>query len=211
MDSHTPSLYIFDKQKLLIPHYMEATVPPDLRDAIYRARKAASVAFQGLKKVERFHAERYHRLCPADDIKHYHKHKISVDRLLECEVKSSSDPPLTMCPKIPLCVINFHIDKRAYESFQNRYELIRLGYLHGPFRQWRVLKRQVDYVFEKCEMDDHDKELSMNWWKGFQHEMVVWERRVNNLALPKWNDIVDDLAKLIEQRVDLQNEWECSF
>ena len=199
--------YIFDKHRVRFPPYLSVIIPVEVRLASRHAHNAAGMAFQALKQLELHHAERFRRVCPMEPATRFNAHVTSIDRLLAWKPQYHQDHTLHSTPKIPEFQLRFHVEENAYKSYQNEYEEMRLAYLNGPYLRWWWRKRQLDELLAAPSIQEMDRKLSQRWWDEFLEEMAQWDRRVDVLILPTWAEIITELTELIEERVDLSNEW----
>jgi hypothetical protein len=203
--------YIFDKQSLQIPMHLNAIAPRQVHLAITNVRLTASMAFQTLKKLDNFYHKRFHRMCYVAHERSYYLHAESIDRLLKW--RNDFDDctglrTLAPCAKIPSFTLRFCVDEGAYAQYVLEFARLREEYIQGPYVRWLVTKRKMENAFLQTTMREMDRKQWLLWWTKFLAEMAKWEERINEMLLPTWADIVNQLFNLIEERVELNEQWD---
>ena len=202
--------HTFDKQNIQIPMHLNAIAPRQVHLAITNVRSTASVAFQALRRLDNLYHKRFHRMCYVTHQKSYYLHAESIDRLLkwrndfdECVFRT-----LAPCAKIPSFTLRFCVDEGAYTQYAMEFARLREEYIQGPYVRWLVTKRKMESVLLQTTMREMDRKQWLLWWTKFLTEMAKWEDRLNEMLLPTWTDIVDQLFSLIEERVELSEPWD---
>lgn len=85
---------------------------------------------------------------------------------------------------------------------------MKLDYLNGAYAGWRdQAQRFVDMVY-LSGLSVVEKRAILMWWRGFMLEMRTWETRFEQMQLPSFEEVIDELSRKIEETVDVSNEWE---
>ena len=208
----TKDHYLFDQQNLQVPMHLNAIAPRQVHLGINHVRATAGLAFQGLKQLDGFYHKRFHRMCYPANERSYYMHAESIDRLLrwrkEFDDSWSKSTTLASCAKIPSFALQFCVDERAYAQYVAEFTQLREQYFQGPYVRWLVSKRKMETAISQTTMREMDRKQWLLWWRRFLAEMAKWEDRLNEILLPTWADIVDQLFGLIEERVDLSEQWD---
>lgn len=203
--SSSPSRrYIFDKDSLVLPSWLKSITPKAALTALHEVREAATIAFNGLKALELKHSARHKAMCPTTHPLQHALHADSVDRLINWATDMKPhNPTLAPAPKLSPYVLQFHVDQRAYDAFVEEYTRCLEEYVMGPYADWLRAKANLDDVVERSDMNELNLHQWRRWWEGeFLGEMAKWEERLEELVLPSWEEIVDEMYRLILERVD---------
>lgn len=201
--------YIFDMQNIRLPNHLYNICPKPLLDALQNVRHVASGTFAALKHVERQYNKRFYRMCPRDsehEKHHYYIHVESVRRLFNWKADHEPCCP-TLAPSMKLSpfMLHFHVEEAAYAMYAAEYARLRMEYLDGPHRVWIDATGEVFDKLEAVGAEFSEMEMRQfcRWWGSFLREMRKWEDRFDELVLPSWKEIVEELYDAIEERVEL--------
>ncbi|KAF3480451.1 uncharacterized protein GIQ15_05798 [Arthroderma uncinatum] len=197
---------IFDRQKTILPRELSLTVPEDVLQTFNIVRQKADAALKGFLFLEQRYRYRYYYLCPLKPLQRIRKHINSIDRLLNWSTNRNEFTSVSA--KIPACVISFKVDEAAYAEFTASFNKFREGYLRGPYRTWLNADSYFGAYIDDANMPMYTRRMLIEWWNGFRGEMRVWEEKAHSLTLPSWQSIIAELAGIIEERIDLQREWD---
>lgn len=196
--------YIFDRECLSLPAWLKPITPKPVLQALHHVRDTASAAFNGRKLLELKHATRYKAMCPRDSSMRYLIHSESIDRLLNWDFDlKPHNPTLAPAAKLSPFVLQFHVDQRAYDTFAGEYTACLEEYIMGPYVNWLRAKSHMEHVIETGAMNEMNKRQWLRWWQvEFLGEMATWEETLEELILPSWEEIIDEIYQLIRERVD---------
>ncbi|KAE8352979.1 hypothetical protein BDV28DRAFT_117995 [Aspergillus coremiiformis] len=196
-------MYRFQQENLDIPSHLRTTIPTDLRQAFYRAKSIAGLAFRYLEYLELRHANRYQAMCPRTSTQ-YLNHQASVWRLFSWRHDYQwRNPTLAPTEKLDPSLLAFHIDQSAYQSYEAVFAKFRGVFLAGPFVAWHNAKHAVEVTTAKCNLGEVDHRMWNQFWHvHFLGEMQQWETRAKALALPSWEEIVSEFYDAILECVD---------
>ncbi|KAB8231775.1 hypothetical protein ETB97_005069 [Aspergillus alliaceus] len=196
-------IFKFQKENLDIPSHLKTVIPTELRDAFYRARFAAGVAFRYVEYMALRHANRYQAMCPAKSV-HYRNHQLSILRLFSWHHDYHwRNPTLAPTEKLDRALLDFHIDQTAYRSYEASFIKYRESLMVGPFRAWQHAKRGVEVMAAKSKLSEVNRRMwNQFWYINFQGEMLKWESRFKALVIPPWEEIVDELYEAILECVE---------
>lgn len=180
-------------------------IPRDIVHATNIARRKADAAYKGFLYLERRYKERFYRLCPDEPRMRALRHVKSVDRLFDWGPRRgfTADPA-----KIPTCAVKFYVEEEAYLKYTNSYKVYRQGYLDGPLRTWVKSDSYLRNFVDKIPMSMPARLMFIQWWNGYRDEMRTWEEKIGTLVLPSWASIIKELRETIEERLDLDKEWD---
>ncbi|KNG82767.1 hypothetical protein ANOM_008515 [Aspergillus nomiae NRRL 13137] len=196
-------IYGFQKENLDIPAHLVTIIPTALRDAFYRARFIAGRAFRYLEYIEIRQANRYQAMCPRTS-RNYYSHQMSVLRLFSWRHDYHwRNPTLAPTEKLDPAILCFHIDQSAYQSYQAVFAKYQDAFMSGPFRVWHDAKRAVEATAAKSNLSEVEQRMWNQFWRvNFLGEMQKWESRATALAIPSWEEIVDELYDAILECVE---------
>lgn len=196
-------IYEFQKEHLDIPAHLETIIPAELRTAFYRAKYIAGQTFRQLEYLEIRQANRYQAMCPPTSI-NYYNHQMSVLRLFSWRHDYHwRNPTLAPTEKLDPAILCFHIDQSAYQSYQTIFTKYQETFMSGHFLAWHNIKRAVDATVAKSKLNDVEKRMWNQFWHtNFLGEMQKWESRAMALAIPSWEEIVDELYNAILECVE---------
>lgn len=205
--SHTRR-YIFDMYNIRLPNHLYSICPKELLDALDNVRIIASKTFAALKRLERQYNKRYYRMCPRHDEHHYYVHVESVRRLMNWKVDHDPCcPTLAPAAKLNPYLLHFHVEEEAYAAYAAEYARLRRQYLDGPHRAWIDATSAVFRALEGSDLSGMNMRHFCRWWTSFLREMRKWEDRFDELVLPPWEKIVEEVYDAIEERVDLEGYY----
>ncbi|WEW57849.1 hypothetical protein PRK78_003316 [Emydomyces testavorans] len=192
-----------------LPQHLSFTSPVGMRLAFgqaYQAAEKARIQFTSLHKTLHYHL---YRLCPVENISHFKEHCSAVDRLLSWADEHANILTNTLAPpaKIPSFVLKFHVEERAYRDYEQRYRERRNAFYNGALRAWRQARSSCEEMLRGCEIAPMDRMMCWEWWGRFLAEVARWESKLDELVVPGWAWVVEELASLIEERVDLGDYW----
>lgn len=74
----------------------------------------------------------------------------------------------------------------------------------GPYVDWLRAKSHLEHVIETTgRMNEMNKRQWLRWWQvEFLGEMATWEETLEELILPSWEEIIDEIYQLVRERVD---------
>ncbi|KAJ5045409.1 hypothetical protein EN45_028180 [Penicillium chrysogenum] len=196
--------YKFDKSAFVIPQWILA--PSEVRNALNTLQYRAMVAVYGMKNLMIVRDHRYFELCPKNTGSNvYQLHQSSMRRLLEWkEDWNFADPTLAGAAKIPRDALYFCVDSIAYGKFTYDYTNKIDSFMSGPFQNWRQLRMEIGHLaFRLMSHKPHEYNEWRVWWEGkFADDMWKWEVCLEGLILPTWEEIIDDVYLMINDRVE---------
>ncbi|PTU18575.1 hypothetical protein P175DRAFT_0559396 [Aspergillus ochraceoroseus IBT 24754] len=202
-----PCSFHFVRENLALPRSLQGVIVGDLRDAFNHCRASAARAFRMMKSINRRRELRYKAMCPRDDAAVYLSHADSVHRLWDWyQDYNSDDPTLAPTPKIPSLLMKFRIDHRTYDQWAREYHRLLESFLEGPYRAWLDAKEEMEDLISKARLttlNGANGELWQTFWgPRFLAEMEKWEEFLPELALPSYEDLVDEMYHAIRERVE---------
>ncbi|KAK2743045.1 hypothetical protein FQN57_005001 [Myotisia sp. PD_48] len=201
-------IYAIDKRKITLPQHIVDVMPDELRVAMEKLWGRTVIAIRNLVELEGYFHKRYYRACPTDDSQRYRRHLISINRLLRWREFTDRDRTLFPTAKIPACVVHFHVTEEAYLRYSRTYRTVRAAYVTGPYQLYRTAGDNFRSTLARAAMPQDHRVYYLEWWTRYNEEMGPWESRLHELVLPSWNKFVEELTDLIQQRVDVDAEWE---
>lgn len=196
--------YMFDRQKLTVPLHLQHMIPIDTHGAMQQIRTTAMVALHHLKLIEKLHRKRHQAMCPRSLVEHYDLHVESVERLFNW--KSSPklhDSSLSPVSKISRDVLHFHINQHAYDAYARSYTATLETYISGPYKEWLDAKRNFEKRMANAGLSEKDYHEWQKWWTTvFLAEMAKWENQLPKLALPSWEEAIDEIHQVFLERVE---------
>ncbi|KAL1955106.1 hypothetical protein VTO42DRAFT_9040 [Malbranchea cinnamomea] len=200
--------YVFDLDKIRLPRHLVIFTTTEIREAITAARTAATLAFRELKQLDEHYAQRFYRLCPLEPIHRFQNHCSSIDRLAQwAEDYYREDQTIAPTPKLPEFMFTFFVAEDAYLEYVVEHEEMKTEYLTGRYLDWRFKAQELVDKLYLSGISIVEKRQCLTWWNGFMNEMRKWETRLDELKLPTWGRMIDELAHTIENVVDLKDEW----
>lgn len=196
-------IYGFQQENLNIPSHLETIIPAELRTAFYRARYIAGQTFRNLEYLEICQANRYQAMCPRASV-NYYNHQVSVLRLFSWRHDYHwRNPTLAPTEKLDPAILRFHIDQSAYQSYQAIFAKYQEAFMSGHFLAWHNVKRAVEATTAKSNLSEMEQRMWNQFWHvSFLGEMQEWESRVMTLAIPSWEEIVDEFYNAILECVE---------
>ncbi|CRL25275.1 unnamed protein product [Penicillium camemberti] len=205
--------YNFDPNAFIIPQWI--LVPPEVRNAMLTLQYKAMIAVYGMKSLMIARDHRYFELCPKNmGPIVYQLHQSSMRRLLEWkEDWNFADPTLAASAKIPRSTLQFCVDSIAYGKFTCDYTNKIDGFMSGPFQSWRQFRMEIGHLASRLMSHrPHDYNEWRAWWEGkFADDMWKWEVCLEGMILPTWEEIIDDVYLMINDRVEDAQELAKSF
>lgn len=201
-------LYLFDKDCLVLPPTLKQSLPSDIIQAFNNARWAASHALQYIKAVERNHNKRFNAMCPLNNAEQALNHIGSVSRLMARRTRNNNnfanfDPTLAPDAKLDPSTIKLTVDQRTYDEYAQKYIELLEGFLENPYRLWLEAKADVESRVANANFDEMQYSYWHRFWDlTFLVEMQKWEGRLQGLILPSWEEVMDDLRRVVLECVD---------
>ncbi|ODM20593.1 hypothetical protein SI65_03646 [Aspergillus cristatus] len=201
-------LYLFDKDCLVLPPTLKQSLPSDIVQAFNNARWAASHALQYIKVVERNYNKRFNAMCPLNNPELALNHIGSVSRLLGRRNRNNTnfsnfDPTLAPAAKLDPSTIKLTVDQRTYDEYAKKYIELLEGFLENPYRLWLEAKADVESRVANANFDEMQYSYWHRFWDlTFLVEMQKWEGRLQGLILPSWEEVMDDLRRIVLECVD---------
>ncbi|EFE35985.1 uncharacterized protein ARB_04921 [Trichophyton benhamiae CBS 112371] len=194
-----------DSVNVFLPRRILAAIPSDVVHATNIARRRADEAYRGFLFLQHGFNQRFYRLCPNEPRVRTSNHAKSIDMLFSWGPKSgyTADPP-----KIPTCAVKFYVEEDAYLKYAHRYRSCRQKYLNGVYLAWIKSDIFLRNFADNTPMSAFARARFNNWWTGYRDEMRTWEEQIDSLVLPSWASIVRELREIIEERLDLDKEWD---
>lgn len=199
-----PEPYLFDKECLVLPADLKQCLPSEITQGFIQARWAASKALHLIKVVERNYNRRYYAMCPHTSPDRVFAHVESVTRLVTWKSDyNHTNPTLAPTAKIDPNTLSFCIDHRAYDQFACEYITLLEKFINEQYRRWIEAKRELDARVKRANLNATDFDNWNRFWSlTFLVEMNKWEGRLEGLVLPSWEEIMDNLCRLILEFVE---------
>lgn len=199
-----PEPYLFDRECLVLPADLKQRLPSEITQGFIHARWAASKALHLIKIVERNYNKRYYAMCPHTTSDRLFAHIDSVSRLATWKSDyNHTNPTLAPTSKIDPNSLSFRIDHRAYDEFARKYIDLLEYFINGPHKRWIEAKQELNARVENANLNSTDYDNWHRFWSlTFLVEMNKWEGRLEGLVLPSWEEIMDDLCRLIMELVE---------
>ncbi|KAJ5310375.1 uncharacterized protein N7443_002836 [Penicillium atrosanguineum] len=193
--------YHYDPQNFQMPGYLR--VPIILYEAMNQLHDRARITITSMKQLSIRRSRRYDNLCsPSLGLLH-ELHRLSINRLFDWQAQwDPRDPTLSSTPKIPREVLQFTLDPRHYAFFYREYCLWIQNFMIGPIRAWEKLKPLVVIRAQQVLSETGYREWRYWWDSEYMPAMSKWENCLSDLALPSWENIVDELYVMILERVE---------
>ncbi|KAL4864468.1 hypothetical protein BDV12DRAFT_205665 [Aspergillus spectabilis] len=207
-ESSIPSKFLFEKENLVLPTYLKSILDEDLHASFDKCCLTAAKAFWSMRTISDQRQMRFKFLCPTDDFTRLAGHCNAIDRLIAWrEDYDSANPTLAPTPKITRASLALCISREAYEEWAREYNLGLEKYMEGEYQEHRISKGNFEVGIE---MAKNGGRLSVGdaWLLGvfFREEflpaMKQWEECVALLALPKYEELVDELFWAVAESVE---------
>jgi hypothetical protein len=204
--------YQFNELDFDLPPWLQA--PPEVRNALADLRINVLVTITLMKQLMIIRNNRFFETCPTKSGLMYQLHVSSVKRLLEWKENwNQVDPTLSVSVKIPREALRFCVDEFAYARFTAKYTSQVHILMSGAFQQWRAARHATDHLACRL-MNAHEQEYRewRKWFDGdFTAHMWQWETCLKSLLLPTWEEVIDDLFLMINDRVEDAEELADTF
>ncbi|KAL4910248.1 hypothetical protein BDW74DRAFT_49884 [Aspergillus multicolor] len=174
-------------------------LPRHIELAFTNCGVAAARVIISLEALSKRRQSRFEALCPTNDAIRLTRHCKAVNRLIAWrEDYNIFSPTFAPTPKLTrMNLAGVHVNRTAYEAWAEAYRSDVLLYIHGPFSQYRRLKR--DFLEEvqaarAVVMDEEDARV-LEWL--FLNEMDKWEPCVKRLQLPSYDELLNEVYRAI--------------
>lgn len=199
-----PEPYLFDKGCLVLPTYLKQILPGDIVQGFIHARWAASKSLRSIHVIEKNYHKRYYAMCPLSEPERVFAHIESVSRLVAWRSDHNhTNPTLAPTAKIDPTTLKFHIDQHTYDKFARSYTTLLEWFIEEPYKRWLEAKQEVDARVRKANLSEMEYGHWHRFWDlTFLVEMNKWEGRLEGLILPSWEEMMDNLHRLILEFVE---------
>lgn len=193
--------YYYDPNDFEMPSWL--MVPPSMKDAIAQLHERAQITITSMKQLSHLRSSRYDNMCSPSLGVLYQLHRWSIKRIFDWEAQwDPKDPTLVPSAKIPREVLKFTLDPQHYAKFYKAYSLWIQNFMIGPIRAWEKMKPLVITRASQV-LTEHQYEEWRYWWENtYMPAMWKWETCLEDLLLPTWEDIVDEVYAMILERVE---------
>ncbi|KAL4917222.1 hypothetical protein BDW62DRAFT_88789 [Aspergillus aurantiobrunneus] len=208
-ESLSPRGFCFQSRNLCLDPYLKLFIPKDLQAAFHQCQYAASEALLCFRALDNRRQLRYQRMCPTDDVARLARHTNAINRLINWKKDyNPADPTLAPTPSLTReDMAGLRVSQAAYNEWAQAYNNDLLEYMEGPYEDYHRLKNQfaqdIKTAGQKGTLDPADlSQLSSFFHEGFLHEMSKWEGRVQQLAIPTYKELLDDVFWAIMDSVE---------
>ncbi|OQD67339.1 hypothetical protein PENDEC_c039G00016 [Penicillium decumbens] len=212
MPPHKSSIHYYDyaAKDFEMPSWLR--VPRSLQDAVAQLHERARIAITSMKQLSHLRSSRYDNMCPPSLDAVYTLHQWSIMRLFDWEAQwDPKDPTLISSPKIPRHVLRFTLDPLHYAKFYKTYSLWVQSFIGGPIRAWEKMKPLVITRASQV-LNEYEYQEWRYWWDNtYMPAMWKWEMCLQDLLLPTWEELVDELYAMIIERVEGAEELASSL
>ncbi|KMU85396.1 hypothetical protein CIHG_03178 [Coccidioides immitis H538.4] len=196
------------------PSTFRSSYPSRSRCAFSQAYHAAEKAHDQFRKLHKNIKNRLYLLCPTDNAIRFQEHCSAINRLqawgrdgIEYSRRFEIGQTLAPAAKIPSFTLKFHVEESAYKAYQERHQTTRDAFFRGALAYWKECKRHCELLLHRSTISVMDKEMCWDWWRKFLAEVTKWEARVDDLVVPDWPIVLEELTSLVEERADLEDEF----
>ncbi|TPX26258.1 hypothetical protein DIZ76_011720 [Coccidioides immitis] len=197
-----------------LPQHLSFVIPLEIRCAFSQAYHAAEKAHDQFRKLHKNIKNRLYLLCPTDNAIRFQEHCSAINRLqawgrdgIEYSRRFEIGQTLAPAAKIPSFTLKFHVEESAYKAYQERHQTTRDAFFRGALAYWKECKRHCELLLHRSTISVMDKEMCWDWWRKFLAEVTKWEARVDDLVVPDWPIVLEELTSLVEERADLEDEF----
>lgn len=185
-----------------LPFYATSLLPMNIRSYLQDACKAAVYANRGMRVLKDYSADRFHFLCPTNNLYKFRRHIDSVDRLLEWKPKNMFNLILAQPVKMPRFSFDFYVDEEAYEDYVWDYETKRIDLINGCLASWTKTKLAFEQALEFSGMSSCDKEVVKDWWMQYSNRLQSNYNLAENMEAPTFDNCVAEFHAMIEERIE---------
>lgn len=193
--------YQYDPKDFQMPSYLK--VPHTIEDAVAQLHERAQIAITSMKQLSHLRSNRYANMCSPSLGTISKLHRWSIKRLFDWKVQwDPKDPTLVPSAKIPREVLKFTLDPQYYAKLYKTYNRWIQNFMIGPIRAWQKMKPLV-ITRAMQDLNEYEYREWRYWWDTvYMPAMKKWEECLEDLLLPTWEDIVDEVYVMILERVD---------
>ncbi|KAI9370561.1 hypothetical protein BJX61DRAFT_544491 [Aspergillus egyptiacus] len=191
------------KTKTRLPLHLSATLPPRILKAFTTCLRASDIALHEMRLLNLTRQTRFRALCPQSDRILYDKHFLPINRLTHwTEDADPENPTLAPSAKIPAMGMTICLCRAAYEGWKAGYEGELLRYKEGAWMEWCRAKAGFELEVLMCrnsaEITEKQAQEVERWFCGvFLKEMKRWEGYVEELELPGFKELVEELREAV--------------
>ncbi|KAL3467245.1 hypothetical protein BJX64DRAFT_283967 [Aspergillus heterothallicus] len=194
-------------ENVIIPTHLAQIIPDDLRLELNFLRISAGKAFRTMIIVARQRQQRYRALCPSYDRPRQLRHMATMNRLKLWRADHDIyDPTLAPSQKIPLEVFYLRVDRISYEKWAKSYTSLLSAFINGTYQQFHLSAVEFEGSMLAARRGWRISNLDYHELKEFfglfMREMTAWEEAIPYLALPTYDEIVDELYEAVLERVE---------
>ncbi|KAJ5151159.1 uncharacterized protein N7482_010411 [Penicillium canariense] len=197
----TIAAYVYNPNDFRLPTYLQ--LPPELHSLHMHVAEAAYAVIDSMRFLDFARAQRYYAMCPTQQGAIFDKHSQSIRRLLEwTEDYNPMDPTLAAGSKLSCDILEFHMDQVAYATYADLYLMALQRFVNIEWSSYcqKMLHMKLQ---ASQKMNRFDYQAWLYWWHGeFRASMEKWEIYLDNMSIPTWEEIVDELYGLILERVE---------
>ncbi|KAJ5668988.1 hypothetical protein N7462_010058 [Penicillium macrosclerotiorum] len=196
----TRTAYLYDPISFSPPSWLQ--IPPELAQQHHHLAEVGLNAIKAIEFLVEAHSQRYNAMCPEQEGVTFDMHTASMRRLHEwVEDHNPTDPTPGPTSKLPCEALFFHMDQAAYATYAGLYFNALERFRHLEWASWYQQNDYTKFLASQV-LNRFEYEEWSYWWHGeFEDEMHKWQSCLQDLAIPPWEEIVDEVYKLILERV----------
>ncbi|PGH23637.1 hypothetical protein AJ80_02243 [Polytolypa hystricis UAMH7299] len=204
-----PVAYNFSPDIVEIPAYMKEILPTRVYQLLTLTVEAAETCYSEHIDLEYMYETRFRHMFDLSDWEAYYANWKLIERILDYDPQQHIDPVTGLPVKLPRNSLNL-LPAYKYDWHKFDYEWLDAHdeYFRGPRRAWDSAKDYFEEVLMDAEMSHEDGRVAFMWWARYVTEMEEWEDVDDEMWVPSWDEVVEELTNLVKERVDVGEDWE---